>query len=62
MSTPYPPRPSRVRYAMAVGLPILAVIALVLAYRATRPARDTGGPAAEPASSDVLQVGALPVT
>ena len=48
--------------AMALVLPVLAVIVLVLAYRYTAPGRRANVPSDRPVESDVLQVGALPVT
>ena len=54
---------SRFRGSMALVIPVLTVALLVLTYRLTAPGRGLGGQAGAPVHpTDVLQVGALPVT
>lgn len=60
--TTSPNFPKSPRRALALALPVLAVVVLVVAYRATAPNRATGGATGGSASTEVLQVGALPVT
>ena len=57
------PARSRFRRAMALVIPVLAVALLVITYRLTAPGRGPDGEAGAPGNpTDVLQVGALPVT
>lgn len=58
-----PPNSSKPpRWALALTLPVLAVVALFVAYRVTAPERASAGPTGASAPTEVLQVGALPVT
>ncbi len=54
----------RFRWAIALGLPVAAIALLVLIYSATAPrsAQTTARGGERTSESDVLQVGALPVT
>ena len=52
---------NRWRRVMALAIPVLIVVVLVLLYRFSAP-RPRAAASDRPAESDVLRVGALPVT
>lgn len=54
--------PRRHRWAIVPAAAITAIVLLVLVYRATVPRSDHPAPTTQTSDSEVLRVGALPVT
>lgn len=52
----------RYRWAIVPAAAITAIVLLVLVYRATTPRSDQSVPSTQTSESEVLRVGALPVT
>jgi hypothetical protein len=61
---PNSPFPQRYRRAIALAAPIVIIVVLVLVYRASapKPLQTTNAAGGRIPASEVLQVGALPVT
>lgn len=52
----------RYRWAIVPAAAVTAIVLLVLVYRATVPRSDQSAPSTQTSESEVLRVGALPVT